>query len=73
LTAPVEETEEAPSKAFLIAGLALLAAAGGLYLWARTRPCGCGEKGVEDIAKASAEMVAERATAEYAQSEDPNG
>jgi hypothetical protein len=41
----------------MVVGVALLVVAGGLYFYSTwKRPCGCGEKGVEDIAQASAEM-----------------
>ena len=52
-----EDEEGRSSRAYLIVGVSLLAIAGGLYFYStRKRPCGCGEKGVEDIAQASAEM-----------------
>jgi hypothetical protein len=55
-TAKPEDEEGRSSRAYLIVGVSLLAIAGGLYVYSRSRPCGCGEKGVEDIAQASAEM-----------------
>lgn len=57
-----EKEQEAPkSRVFLVAGLTFLALAGGLWLWSRKRPCGCGERQVEDIARASAELSGDEA------------
>lgn len=58
MATPTTDVEETPKRGLLIAGVALLAIAGGLYWYSRKVPCGCGEKGVDDIVKASAEMQA---------------
>lgn len=52
----ISADQEKPSRGLMVVGVALLVVAGGLYVYSRSRPCGCGEKGVEDIAQASAEM-----------------
>ena len=53
----ISADQEKPSRGLMVVGVALLVVAGGLYFYSTwKRPCGCGEKGVEDIAQASAEM-----------------
>ena len=61
---PEEKEEPKANRALLVAGLAMFAVAGALWWWQRRHPCPCGERQVEDIAKASAELKQERGEGE---------
>ena len=54
-----EETETTPkaSKLTLFLGLALLGAAAALYIYARSKPCNCGEAQVAEVAAESARIA----------------
>lgn len=52
-----EEPEQKASKAPLFLGLALLGVAAALYIYARSRPCNCGEAQVAEVAAESARIA----------------
>lgn len=54
---PAEEDTPKTSKAPLFLGLALLGAAAALYIYARSRPCNCGEAQVAEVAAESARIA----------------
>lgn len=53
-----EEAQVKGSKWPLVAGLLMLGVAATLYIYARrSKPCGCGEAQVAEVAEASAEIA----------------
>ena len=55
---PEDDESQKVSRAPLVIGLVLLGVAAALYIYTRSRPCGCGEKGVVEVAAASADLAA---------------